>query len=449
MRNIYFYLIIIFYVSAFIWGEILSYLNRTQMSPTMPKELERIYDPVEYARQQEYQRENDRFETISGGFSFVIGTVALWYGGAGWLDALLRGYTDNYILLPLAFFETISVLVWALDIPFDWYDTFVIEQKFGFNKTTPRTFAMDQLKALALALVLQSVLIAVIVIVYQYAGDWFWLLAWIAVAVISLIITFFYSEWIVPIFNKQTPLEEGELRSSIEAFAQKTAFPIHNIYVMDGSKRSTKSNAYFTGFGKKKRIVLYDTLINDLSTEEIVAVLAHETGHYKMRHMISMMTISLAVTGFMLWALSVFLKNPAIAYALGGTIPSFHLGLIGFSLLYTPLSDILDFATHYLSRKHEYAADNFAAVHGMGDALITGLKKISSKALVNLTPHPFVVLWSYSHPTLLQRMQNIQNTKTVDSGPYVLMNKFRPLISVPLGKRINTLDPLPKRWTAQ
>jgi STE24 endopeptidase len=375
----------------------------------MPTELEGIYNPTEYARQQEYQRENGRFKTISDGFSFVLCSAALWYGGMGWLDTFLRGYTGNSILLPLAFFGTIIILAWVISIPFDWYDTFVIEQKFGFNKTTSRTFVTDQLKKLALTLVLQSVLVGAIVIVYEYTKDWFWLLAWGVVAIISLTIAFFYSEWIVPIFNKQTPLEEGELRSAIEAFAQKTAFPIRNIYVMDGSKRSTKSNAYFTGFGKKKRIVLYDTLMDDLSTEEIVAVLAHEIGHYKMRHIFFMLTISLAVTGFLLWAMSMFLDNPAIAQALGGTAPSFHLGMVGFSLLYAPLSDILDFATDYLSRKHEYAADNFAAAHGMGEALITGLKKISSKALSNLTPHPFVVFWSYSHPTLLQRMRNIQN----------------------------------------
>jgi STE24 endopeptidase len=373
----------------------------------MPKELEGIYNPTEYARQQEYQRENGRFKTISGGFSFVLCAAVLWYGGMGWLDTFLRGYTGNYILLPLAFFGTITILACVISIPFDWYDTFVIEQKFGFNKTTPRTFVTDQLKALALTLVLQSVLVGAIVIVYEYTKDWFWLLAWGVVAVISLTIAFFYSEWIVPIFNKQTPLGEGELRSAIEAFAKKTAFPVHNIYVMDGSKRSTKSNAYFTGFGKKKRIVLYDTLIDDLKTEEIVAVLAHEIGHYKMRHVISMTVISLVLTGFMLWAMSLFLENPAITNALGGGIPSFHLSLVGFSLLYIPLSEILNFLTSYISRKHEYAADNFAAAHEMGNTLISGLKKISSKSLTNLTPHPFVVFWSYSHPTLLQRMRNI------------------------------------------
>lgn len=411
MRNVYFYLIVIFYVADFIWGQILAHLNRTRMSPLMPKELEEIYEPTEYARQQAYQRENDRFGTITGGFLFVISMAILWHGGLGWLDTLLRGYTDSSLLLMLMFFGILTVSLWVIDLPFDWYGTFVIEEKFGFNKTTPQTFATDQLKSLALSLVLQSILLAIILIAYEYIGEWFWLWAWVLVSAFSLLLAFFYSEWIVPLFNKQTPLEEGELRSAIEEFAQKTSFPIHNIYVMDGSKRTTKSNAYFTGFGKKKRVVLYDNLISDLSTEEIVAVLAHEIGHYKKRHIIYTITTSLMKAGLMLWLLSMFLKTPEIAYALGGTMPSFHLGMAGFSLLFTPVSEILGLVTSCISRRHEYEADNFTAEHKMGHALITALKKISSKSLSNLTPHPLVVFWSYSHPTLLQRMRNIQKQK--------------------------------------
>jgi len=408
MYNIFFFLIIIFYVSSFTWDQILAHLNRTRMNPLMPKELEGIYDPTEYAKQQAYQRENDRFGTITDGFLFTVSITVLLFGGLGWLDGLLREYIDRPLLLTLAFFGALSVALRAIDIPFDLYDTFVIEEKFGFNRTTPRTFTTDQLKSLALSLILQSVLLAILFVAYEYVGEWFWLLAWVLVSAFSLLLAFFYSEWIVPLFNKQTPLEEGELRSAIENFAQETSFPIHNIYVMDGSKRTTKSNAYFTGFGKKKRIVLYDNLIEDLSTDEIVAVLAHEIGHYKKRHIIYSLTISLLSAGFMLWLLSIFLKNPAIAHALGGTIPSLHLGLAGFALLYTPLSEILSLAASCLSRRHEYAADNFTAAHKMGDALISALKKISSKALSNLTPHPLVVFWRYSHPTLLQRIHNMQ-----------------------------------------
>ncbi|MDR2178707.1 MAG: M48 family metallopeptidase [Synergistaceae bacterium] len=376
----------------------------------MPKELEGIYDPAEYAKQQTYQNENDRFDLISGGFSFAVGMAFLWYGWAGWIDTFLRRYTSSHILLLLGFFGVLIFVAWLIQIPFDCYDTFVIEQKYGFNKTTPRTFVTDKLKTLALTFVLTGILLTIVFVVYEYTGKRFWLLAWAGVSVVSLIIAFFYSEWIVPLFNKQTPLEEGELRSAIEAFAEKASFPLHNIYIIDGSKRSTKSNAYFTGFGKKKRIVLFDTLIDDLSTEEIVAVLAHEVGHYKMKHIFYMIPIPLASTAFMLWALSVFLDNPALARALGGTVPSFHLGMAAFSLLYSPLSDLLDLAVNYLSRKHEYQADTFAAGYGLGDALIESLKKISSKSLVNLTPHPIVVFCDYSHPTLLQRIHHIQKT---------------------------------------
>jgi STE24 endopeptidase len=408
MRDIYFYLVIGFYVYDFVSDQWLSHLDRTRMTPVMPKELEGIYDPAEYARQQMYERENDRFGLISGGFRFVLTMTALLYGWAGWLDTFLRRYTNHYILLPLAFVFVLIILSSIISIPFDWYDTFVIEEKFGFNKTTPRTFVLDELKSFALAMILVGVLLTGIVAVYEYVRDWFWLLAWIATSAFSLILAFFYSEWIVPIFNKQTPLEESELRSAIETFAQKAAFPIQNIYVIDGSKRSTKSNAYFTGFGKKKRIVLYDTLIDDLTKDEIVAVLAHEIGHYKKKHVMFGMAISLAVTGFTLWLFSFFINNPSLAYALGGTEPSFHLNMAGFSLLYIPLDDITHFLMNCLSRRHEYEADNFTERHGAGDALISALKKICSKSLENLTPHPLVVFICDSHPTLLQRIRNIQ-----------------------------------------
>ena len=409
--NVYFYLIIIFYVSSFIWEQVLSHLNRTRMNPLMPQELEGIYDPSEYARQQAYQRENDRFGTITDGFLFALSLAVLLYGGLGWLDGLLREYVGQPLLLTLAFFGALSVLLWLINIPFELYDTFVIEEKFGFNKTTPQTFAADQIKSFALSMVLQGVLLAILFAAYTYFGAWFWLPAWALISAFSLLLVFFYSEWIVPLFNRQTPLEEGELRSAIEGFAEKVSFPIHNIYVMDGSKRTTKSNAYFTGFGRKKRIVLYDNLIEELGTEEIVAVLAHEIGHYKKKHIAYHLTMSLLSTGFMLWLLSIFLENPAIAHALGGAAPSLHLGLAGFALLYTPISEVLSLAASCVSRRNEYEADSFTAAHQLGDALVSALKKISSKALSNLTPHPLVVFWKYSHPTLLQRMQNMQDIK--------------------------------------
>ena len=418
MYNVWFYLIIALFILDFFWEQFLEYLNRTRMNPLMPKELDGIYDSEKYAKQQAYQKENSRFNTVSDGFMFIIGLTFLWHGGIGWLDELLRRYIDVDILLSVSFFWSISFATWIISIPFDWYNTFVIEQKFGFNTTTPRTFVTDKVKELSLTLILISIVISILAAAYKYIGNYSWLWAWFAVVTFSLIILFFYSEWIVPIFNKQTPLEEGELREAIEAYAQKADFPIQNIYVIDGSKRSTKSNAYFTGFGGKKRIVLYDTLKNDLNTEEIVAILAHEIGHYKKKHIIYRIAISFMSIGFWLWLLTLFLDNPQIAYALGGRVASLHLSIIGFSLLYSPLSELLNFATNCLSRRDEYAADNFAATYGTGEALITALKKISSKALSNLTPHPFVVFWTHSHPTLLQRMRNIESNKSHSNKDY-------------------------------
>jgi STE24 endopeptidase len=384
----------------------------------MPEELRDIYNPAEYARQQMYQKDNSRFDLFSGGIFFVFFLIVLWQGWLGGLDALLRKYTSNDILLPLMFFEVIFILGWIENIPMDLYETFVIESKYGFNKTTPRTFVLDQLKTLGLLLILTGIILPILSIIYKYTDVWFWLLALIFTSVISLVIMFFYSEWIVPIFNKQTLLEEGELRSAIEAFARKADFPVQNIYVIDGSKRSTKSNAYFTGIGKKKRIVLYDTLLEDLNVEEIVAVLAHEIGHYKMKHVFYMITIVLAKMAIMFWVFSHFLNNIALVQSLGGTEPAFHLSLVGFSLLYSPLSSLLNLLSNYQSRKYEYQADVFAAKYGIGDALIAALKKISSKSLVNLTPHPLVVFCRYTHPTLLQRIDYIPKIMScrVESG---------------------------------
>ncbi|MDR3218822.1 MAG: M48 family metallopeptidase [Dysgonamonadaceae bacterium] len=407
MYNLYFFIIVSVFVLSFIWGQILAYLNRKQMSPVIPKELEGIYNPEEYAKQQDYQKTNSRFGLVSGGFSFLLLLAVLLFGFFGWFDSLLREYTVHFLALPLMFFGILMIINEILDFPFDWYATFTIEERFGFNKSTRKLFVSDWLKEILLGFVLGGLILTVVIYIYQYTGRWFWLLAWMAVSGFSLLMTFFYSEWIVPLFNKQKPLEAGELRTAIETFAGKAGFQLHNIYVMDGSKRSSKANAYFTGFGKKKRIVLFDTLMKDLETAEIVAVLAHETGHYKKKHIISSMILSILTTGLTLYILSLFLDSLPLAEALGGKAPSFHLGLIGFSLLFTPVSEALGLAVNYISRKNEYEADAFAAQYGLGEALISALKKISVQSLTNLNPHPWVVRWYYSHPTLLQRTRRI------------------------------------------
>ncbi|MCD7971146.1 MAG: M48 family metallopeptidase [Candidatus Azobacteroides sp.] len=409
--SLYLIIILLIVVLDFIWTQYLAYRNRKRMSPEIPSQLEGIYDKEDYAKQQEYQKANSRFGLYSSLFSFVVLVTVLALGLFGWLDDFLRQYIQNEILLTLSFFGIIYVINEIISLPFEYYGTFVIEEKFGFNKATKKTFWLDQLKGLLIAVIIGGILLALITWLYNTLGEYAWLWAWGVVTAFSLFMTLFYSNVIVPLFNKQTPLEEGELRSAIEEFAGKAGFALNNIYVMDASKRSTKANAYFTGFGAKKRIVLFDTLINDLDTEEIVAVLAHEIGHYKKKHTLQSMFISIIYTGIILFLLSLMLGNRDIAEALGGSIPSFHLGLIAFSVLFTPISLVIGIFTSIFSRKNEYQADAYAASFGLGDALISGLKKLSVKSLSNLNPDPLYVFFYYSHPTLLQRMEALNKNK--------------------------------------
>lgn len=402
--TVYLVVILVIVVLDFVWSQYLSYRNRKRMNPIIPDQLQGIYDQEKYILQQEYQKANSRFGLIISLFYFVVLISLLLLGGFGWLDQLLRLYTDNEIILTLAFFGIIYLVSAIVSLPFDYYSSFVIEARFGFNKTTKTTFWADQLKGLLMTVVLGGLILAVITWFYQSFGRFAWLYAWLLVTVFSLFMTLFYSNLIVPLFNKQKPLGDGELREAIEAFGKRSGFGIDNIYVLDASKRSTKANAYFTGFGAKKRIVLYDTLISDLATDEIVAVLAHEIGHYKKKHTLQGMLVSFCYTGAILFFLSFFLDNKDIAITLGGKIASFHLGLIAFSILFTPISLILGVFSSILSRRNEYQADAYAASFGLSLQLISGLKKLSVNSLSNLNPDPLYVFFHYSHPTLLQRI---------------------------------------------
>lgn len=406
--SLYLSIILLIVVLDFLWTQYLAYRNRKRMSSEIPSQLEGIYDKEEYIKQQAYQKVNSRFSLYTSLFSFVILLFVLCLGLFGWLDELLRQYISNEIFLSLAFFGIVYLLNEIITLPFAYYSTFVIEERFGFNKSTTKIFWLDQLKGLLLTALLGGAVLSLIIWLYNTLGANAWLYAWGAVTVFSLFMTLFYSNIIVPLFNKQTPLEEGELRDAIEAFAQKAGFAINNIYVMDASKRSTKANAYFTGFGAKKRIVLFDTLINDLDKDEIVAVLAHEIGHYKKKHTLQGMFISICYTGIMLFLLSLLLDNKDIAVALGGQSASFHLGLIAFSIFFTPVSFVINVLSSIHSRKNEYQADRYAADFGLADSLISGLKKLSVKSLSNLNPDSLYVFFNYSHPTLLQRIKAIK-----------------------------------------
>ncbi len=407
MDNILFVTIIIILLADFGFERFLALLNIKNSKLGLPQILSDIYDSEKYTKQQEYFRVNSKFGMISSAYSFLITFGMYASGGFGWLDSALQILISHEIIRSLVFFGIIFLANDLLLIPFSLYDTFIIEEEFGFNKVTAKIFILDKIKEYLLIILIGGGLLYVIISVYHASSTYFWLIAWSVVTVFGLFMSLFYSELIVPLFNKQTPLPEGELRTEIEKFAQKTGFKLKNIYVIDGSKRSTKANAYFTGFGPKKRIVLYDTLMDKLSTEEIVAVLSHEIGHYKHKHTLKNMLVSLPASLIMFFLLGLILKSDVLAQALGGTKASFHLNVLAFAIIYSPVSLIIDLAGNQLSRKFEYQADDFAATHGYGDQLISGLKKLSATSLSNLMPHPLYVFFHYSHPTLYQRITNI------------------------------------------
>ena len=406
--EIIFFIIIVFLCLDFVLERVLEFLNSKHMSPVLPDSLKGIYDEKEYSRFQSYKRENGRLDSWSSGTGFVIMIVFLVLGGFGWYNSWVVSLTDSVVWQTILFVMGLSVASSVLDMPFDYYATFRIEEKYGFNKTTRRVYWLDTVKELFLSLVLGGVLLALVVWFYTWAGTYFWLYAWGAVTLFSVFMAMFYSQLIVPLFNKQTPLQEGSLRDKIQAFAGKVGFKLDNIYVIDGSKRSTKANAYFTGLGPKKRVVLYDTLIDELTEEEIVAVLAHEVGHYKKRHTLRSMVVSVIQMGVLFWLFSLCVNNAVLSEALGGDRAYFQLGLIAFAILYSPVNLILGVGMNVWSRSNEYEADAFAARYYKGDYLVSGLKKISVKSLSNLTPHPLYEYIYYSHPSLLKRIEAIK-----------------------------------------
>jgi len=405
MYNTIFFIILGIIVLSFIFEKVLEYLNLKHIFPELPKEVEDVYDAESYKKSQLYKTINTRFTFVTSSFSFILTLLLLFLGGFGWVNDFAFSLFNNYILVALIFF---GILMFASDIlstPFSVYDTFVIEEKFGFNKTSPKIFVLDKLKGWLLGAIIGGGLLALIIWFFQIFGKNFWILAWAIVGIFTIFMAMFYSQLIVPLFNKQTPLEDGELREAIQKMSDKTGFRLNNVFVIDGSKRSTKANAYFTGLGSKKRIVLYDTLIKDLNTQEIVAVLAHEIGHYKKKHTLTGIVSGIIQTGFTLFIFSLLINNPDLSTALNVTKPNFHISLLAFGILYSPVSMVIGIFSSMLSRKHEYQADKYAVEHSDAKDLISALKKLSGKNLSNLTPHPLYVFFHYSHPTLIQRIK--------------------------------------------
>ncbi len=411
MSHTLFIIILCIVIFNYLFGLLLEYLDSTRWTNQLPVELEGIYDAEKYRKSQDYEKTKTRFSLLTGAVSIIAMILMLVCGGFAWVDEWVRTYTTNPIWMALMFFGIIGLASDLLSTPFDIYSTFVIEQKFGFNTTKPLTYLLDKLKGWLLTAIIGGGLLAFVVWVYDATGSWFWIIVWGALTGFMLFMSLFYSNLIVPLFNKQKHLETGELRDAIEQFAAKTGFKLKNIFVIDGSKRSRKANAYFTGFGPKKRIVLYDTLIKDLSTEEIVAVLAHETGHYKKKHVIYGLLSSILTNGLILYIMSLFIGNPDMSAALGATQGSFHMGIIAFGLLYSPISMVFGIVGSYISRINEYTADRYAAENYQAEAIKSGLKKLSVLNLSNLMPHPFTVFITYSHPTLLQRLAAIDRFK--------------------------------------
>lgn len=395
---------------SYLFDQALDYLNLKALKPEVPSEIKDFYDTEKYHKSIAYQKEQSRFSFISSAFSFILSFGMLLFGGFGLVDSWIRPLIENQIVLALIFFGVIMIVSDVISIPFQWYSTFVIEEKYGFNKTTAKTFILDKLKGYVLGAVIGGALVSILIYLVNSIGPDFWIWFGLIAATFILFINMFYTSLLLPLFNKLTPLGEGELKTAIEQFSKKVNFPLDNIFVMDGSKRSAKANAFFSGIGKKKKIVLYDTLITNHSTEELVAVLAHEVGHFKKKHIIWSYLISIVQVFFVLFVLSRMIFNEDLSLALGGSQQAIHLNLIAFGILFSPISGITGLFMSLLSRKNEFEADAYAKETYDGNALSNALKRLSVDSLSNLYPHPAYVFFHYSHPPLLQRLQALNNS---------------------------------------
>jgi len=407
--NAFFIIILAVILLEFVIDRIADWLNIRALKLNIPPELEDIYNPESYKKSQEYTCVNTSFSMITHSFGLLLLLVFWFIGGFNYLDLLVRSWG---FIPPVAgvFYLGIIFLAYSIfTLPFGIYDTFVIEERFGFNRTTPRTFIMDRIKGLALSIVLGVPLLLGFISLFEYTGVYAWVYCWVLVTLYSLVMEFILPTWIMPLFNKFTPIGEGELKTAIMAYAHKVNFSLKNVFLMDGSKRSSKSNAFFVGFGKNKRVALFDTFIEKHSIPEIVAVLAHEIGHFKKKHIPQGMIIGILHSGIVLFLLSLFLRMPGLYDAFFMEQQSVYTGLLFFGLLYTPIEMLLSIGMNMLSRKNEYQADKYAAsTIDEPLVMVDALKKLSSHNLSNLTPHPFYVFMTYSHPPLLQRIRAIQ-----------------------------------------
>jgi STE24 endopeptidase len=408
MMNPFFFVILFALLIDYALGVAANLLNLKSLRSEPPPALEGVYRPEDYRRSQEYTRTNTRFDFITGTFSLAV-LLSFWFaGGFNYLDQIVRSWDFGPILTGLLYIGILLIGYSLLTLPFSIHHTFVIEERFGFNRTTPRTFFLDRIKSLGLTALIGAALLSAVLALFEYVGYHAWIYCWIAVTVFSLILEYVAPTWIMPLFNKFTPLEPGELKDAIFSYARSVDFPIKNVFVIDGSRRSGKSNAFLTGFGRNKRIALSDTLIKKHTVPEMIAVLAHEIGHHKKKHILQSTIINVIHFGVLFFVLSIFLGSPGLYDAFYMEQQSVYSGILFFGLLYTPLEMVLSLAMQALSRKNEYEADRFAAdtIEHPQD-LTEALKKLYADNLSNFTPHPFYVFLNYSHPPLLQRIRAI------------------------------------------
>jgi STE24 endopeptidase len=411
--NRYLVFILAILLLRYILELVVALLNLRSLSPELPAEFVDVYDAEQYARSQKYTRAITSFSLIQATVNLALTLIFILAGGFNLIDGVARGFGFSSIPTGLIFCGLLALLSFTLNLPFSIYSTFVIEQRFGFNTTTMATYIADGIKAVLLSAALGGPLLACILWFFEACGSLAWVYCWIASAVFILVVQFVAPVLIMPLFNKFSQLAEGELKEAITGYAALQQFALQGIYTMDGSKRSTRANAFFTGFGRFRRIVFFDTLMDKLSTGEIVAVLAHEMGHYKLKHIFSMIALSIMQMGFMFFILSLFLDNPGLFAAFGMENLSVYAGLIFFGFLYAPLSSLVAIGFNAFSRHNEYQADRFAARTGAdGKALISGLKKLSVSNLANLTPHPFNVFLNYSHPPILARITALRQVNS-------------------------------------
>ena len=403
-------LIILFVIAVNYLLDLFSgFLNYGSFNDEIPSNVRDIYNTDEYEKSQKYKKENFKFNLFVSSYSFIILVSVLYGGYFGVLDSTIRNFTlENEISPSVLFFFSIYLINDILLLPFQFYRVFVIEQKYGFNTMSLKTFIIDKLKGYLLTIIVGLVIIVPLLILILLFPQSFWIYSWLLLSFFMIFLNMFYTSLIVPLFNKLTPIDDGDLKDSLNSYAKKVGFSLSNIFVINGSKRSNKANAFFTGFGKNKKIVLYDTLIKNHTVDELVAVLAHEVGHYKLRHVISNLVISIVTTGFMLFLMSKFLFNSEVSYALGGNVSFRHLEILAFFILYTPISRFINILVFIKSRKNEYEADNFAISTFKKSPLVSALKKLSRDNLTNLTPHPLFEFINYSHPSLSKRLRSIE-----------------------------------------